>query len=102
VLRLLRYGHKPVQMRTRVKNSLQAPAYGAGSARRAQLLSRKGRERLSQLSMSEAMGRQRGEWLSPVEELDRRTKGVDEWLEPRAARDGRVERLRTQPPLSAS
>jgi transposase len=45
VLRLLRYRHKLVQMRTRVKNSLQALAYGAGSARRAPLLSRKGRER---------------------------------------------------------
>jgi transposase len=38
VLRLLRYRHKRVQMRTRVKNSLQALAYGAGSARRAQRL----------------------------------------------------------------
>src|SRR5215204_628900 len=59
VLRLLRYRHKLVRMRTRVKNSLRAPAYGAGSARRAQLLSRKGRGRFSQLPMSEAMGRQR-------------------------------------------
>ena len=99
VLRLLRYRHKLVQMRTRVKNSLQALAYGAGSARRAQLLSRKGRERFSQLPMGEAMGRQRGEWLSLIEELDRRIKGVDEWLEPQAARDGRVERLRTHPGL---
>jgi transposase len=61
VLRLLRYRHKLAQMRTRAKNSLQALAYGAGSARRAQLLSRKGRGRFSQLPMSEAMGRQRGE-----------------------------------------
>src|SRR5579885_1125571 len=38
VLRLFRYRHKLVQMRTRVKNSLQALAYGAGSARRARLL----------------------------------------------------------------
>ena len=36
VLRLLRYRHKLVQMRTRVKNSLQALAYGAGSPRQAQ------------------------------------------------------------------
>src|SRR5215210_2594704 len=99
VLRHLRYRHKLVQIRTRVKNSLQALAYGAGSARRAQLLSRRGRERFSQLPMSEVMDRQRGEWLPLVEELDRRIKGVDEWLEPHAARDGRVERLRTHPGL---
>jgi len=58
VLRLLRYRRKLVQMRTRVKNSLQALAHGAGWARRAQLLSRKGRERFPQLPMSEAMDRQ--------------------------------------------
>jgi transposase len=99
VLRLLRYRHKLVQMRTRAKNSLQALAYSAGSAKRAQLLSGKGRERLSLLPMSEAMDRQRGEWLSLVEELDRRIKGVDAWLERQARPDGRVERLRTHPGL---
>lgn len=99
VLRLLRYRHKLVQLRTRAKNSLQALAYSAGSAKRAQLLSGKGRERLSQLPMSAAMDRQRGEWLSLVEELDRRIKGVDEWLEQQARPDGRVERLRTHPGL---
>lgn len=55
VLRLLRYRHKLVQTRTRVKNSLPALAYGAGAGRRAQLLSREGRERFPQLPMSEAM-----------------------------------------------
>jgi transposase len=60
VLRLLRYRHKPVQMRTRAENSLRALAYGAGSPRRAHLLSRKGRERLLQLPMSAAMSRRRG------------------------------------------
>jgi transposase len=99
VLRLLRYRHKLVQLRTRAKNSLQALAYSAGSAKRAQLLSGKGRERLSQLPMSEAMDRQRCEWLSLVEEFDRRIKGVDEWLERQAQPDGRVERLRTHPGL---
>lgn len=97
VLRLLRYRHKLVQMRTRAKNSLQALAYGAGSARRAQLLSQKGRGRLLQLPMSAAMSRQRGEWLSLVEEFDRRIKSLDEWLEEQARHDERVARLRTQP-----
>lgn len=43
VLRLLRYRHKLVQMRKRAKNSLQALAFGAGSARRSRLLSREWR-----------------------------------------------------------
>jgi transposase len=97
VLRLLRYRHKLVQMRIRAKNSLQALAYGAGSPRRAHLLSQWGRERLLQLPMGAAMSRQRGEWLSLVEEFDRRIKGLDEWLGQRAAADERVARLRTQP-----
>jgi len=42
VLRLLRYRHKLVQMRTRAKNSLQALAFSAGSAGRSRLLSRGG------------------------------------------------------------
>jgi hypothetical protein len=57
VLRFLRYRHKLVQMRTRAKNSLQALAYGAGSPRRAHLLSQRGRERLLQLPMGGAMSR---------------------------------------------
>ena len=42
VLRLLRYRHRLVQMRTRCKNSLQALAYSAGSAKRATLRESKG------------------------------------------------------------
>jgi transposase len=48
VLRLLRYRHKLVQMRTRAKNSLQALAFSAGSSGRSKLLSREGRERFIQ------------------------------------------------------
>ena len=80
VLRLLRYRQKLVQMRTHAKNSLQALAYGAGSPRRAHLLSQRGRERLLQLPMGAAMSRQRDEWLSFVAEFDRRIKGLDECL----------------------
>jgi hypothetical protein len=34
--------------------------------------------------MSEAMGRQREEWLSLVDDLNRRIKGLDSWLDERA------------------
>ena len=97
VLRLLRYRHKLAQMRARAKNSLQALCYGAGSPRRAHLLSQRGRGRLLQLPMGAAMSRQRGGWLSLVEEFDRRIKGLDEWPGQRAEAGERVARLRTQP-----
>ena len=97
VLRLLRYRHKLVQMRTRAKNSLQALAFSAGSAGRSKLLSREGRARFLQLAMSEAMARQREEWLSLVDELNARIKSLDAWLEQQAKRDERVMRLQTHP-----
>lgn len=97
VLRLLRYRHKLVQMRTRAKNSLQALAFSAGSAGRSRLLSREGRECFLRLPMSEVMGRQRAEWLSLVDEFNARIKSVDAWLEQKAKRDERVLRLQTHP-----
>lgn len=97
VLRLLRYRHKLVQMRTRAKNSLQALAFSAGSSGRSRLLSREGRERFLRLEMSEAMGRQREGWLSLVDEFNARIKSLDSWLEQQAKRDERVLRLQTHP-----
>lgn len=97
VLRLLRYRHKLVQMRTRAKNSLQALAFSAGSSGRSRLLSREGREQFLRLEMSEAMGRQREEWLSLVDDLNARIKSLDSWLDERAKHDGRVMRLQTHP-----
>ena len=97
VLRLLRYRHKLVQMRTRAKNSLQALAFSAGSAGRSRLLSRAGREQFLRLEMSESMARQRAEWLSLVDEFSARIKSLDSWLAERANRDERVLRLQTHP-----
>jgi transposase len=97
VLRLLRYRHKLVQMRTRAKNSLQALAFSAGSSGRSRLSSREGRERFLQLPMSEAMARQREEWLSLVDEFNARIKSLDAWLDERAKADERVLRLQTHP-----
>ena len=90
MLRLLRYRHRLVQMRTMIKNSLQALAFSAGSATRAALFSQKGRERLMHLPMSVAMDRQRTEWLSLLEQLDERIKNLDKWLDQQAQADERV------------
>jgi transposase len=97
VLRLLRYRHKLVQVRTRAKNSLQALAFSAGSSGRSRLLSREGRQRFLQLPMTEVMARQREEWLSLVDVLNARIKSLDSWLDEQAKRDERVLRLQTHP-----
>lgn len=86
-----------MQVRTRAKNSLQALAFSAGSAGRSKLLSRQGRQQFLRLPVSEAMGRRRDGWLSLVDELNARIKGLDAWLEQQAKRDERVLRLQTHP-----
>jgi transposase len=97
ILRLLRYRHRLVQMRTKCKNSLQALAFSAGSAKRARLFSQKGRERFLELPMSAAMCRQRSEWLAFVAQFDERIKELDDWLTEQARQDERVLRLQTHP-----
>ncbi|HEX8129555.1 MAG TPA: IS110 family transposase [Pyrinomonadaceae bacterium] len=97
ILRLLRYRHRLVQMRTKCKNSLQALAFSAGSAKRATLFSQKGRASFLELPMSAAMARQRREWLAFVTEFDERIKELDGWLTEQARLDERVLRLQTHP-----
>jgi len=97
VLRLPRHRHKLVQIRTRAKNGLRALAFSAGSSGRSRLLSREGRAQFLRLEMSEAMTRQRGEWLPLADDLNRRIKSPDAWLDERAQADERVLRLQTHP-----
>jgi transposase len=47
--------------------------------------------------MTEAMSRQRTEWLSLLTELDRRVNNLDEWLKQKAQQDERVQRVQTHP-----
>jgi transposase len=97
VLRQLRYRHRLVQMRTRLYNSLQAIALSAGVSLKAKLRTSKGRERLSQLSLTPAFQQQRQEWLSLLNELNLRIERVEQELEPLAAADPRVQLVRTHP-----
>ena len=97
ILRMLRYRHKLVQMRTIVKNSLQALAMQSGLSLRAKLFTRAGLAQLQSVTMSPMMQYQRDQWLAALEPLNQRIVTTAAWLEQQAAADERIERLRTHP-----
>jgi transposase len=97
VLRRLRYRHRLVQMRTRMRNSLQSIAHGCGVSLGPALRSKRGQERLNALPLSPVLSQQRSGWLEIIAEFDRRIARVEEELEQLAAGDERVLRLRTHP-----
>jgi transposase len=97
VLRHLRYIHRLVQMRTRMRNSLQAITLGSGIVLKSKLRTRRGRENLPDLPLSPVLSQQRSGWSEMIEEVERRIAEVEGELEQAAAVDERVLRLRTHP-----
>jgi transposase len=92
ILRMLRYRHKLVKMRTIIKNSLQALSIQSGLSLRAKLFTRAGLEQLRTAKMSPVMQYQRDQWLQSLEPLNQRIVEADDWLEQQAAGDERIER----------
>lgn len=97
ILRMLRYRHKLVQMRTIIKNSLQALSIQSGLSLRARLFTGVGLDQLRSLSMSPVMQYQRDQWLVALESLNQHIVAATNWLGEQAAGDTRVQRLRTHP-----
>lgn len=97
VLRQLRYRHRLVQVRTKVYNAVHSIALAAGVSLRSKLRTKKGKQRLNELSLSRAHSLQREEWLSLIAELDTRIERVEKDLELAASSDERVKRVRTHP-----
>lgn len=97
VLRMLRYRHKLVKMRTTIKNSLQALSIQSGLSLRGKLFTRRGLEQLRTVMMTPVMGYQRDQWLQSLEPLNQRIAEAEDWLEQQAAGDQRMERLLTHP-----
>jgi transposase len=97
VLRRLRYRHRLVQMRTRMRNSLQAIALGSGVVLKSKLRTKRGCEKLNDLPLSPVLSQQRAGWLEMIAEVERRVTQIEEELKKVAAGDERVERLRTHP-----
>jgi transposase len=84
-------------LRTKAHNALQALALGAGVSLKAKLRTKQGKERLKALPLSPALKLQRQEWLDLIDELNTRIARVEKELEPLAAADQRVRRVRTHP-----
>ncbi len=97
VLRRIRYRHRLVQMRTRMRNSLQAIALGSGITLKSKLRTKRRRAKLNNLPLSPVLSQQRSDWLEMIEEVERRIAEVEQELEKAAAGDERVRRLRTHP-----
>jgi transposase len=97
ILRMLRYRHKLVKMRTSIKNSLHCLAIQSGLSRPAQLFTRSGLQQLQTVSMSAVMQQQRDQWLSLMEPLNQRIEAAEGWLKQQARGDARISRLRTHP-----
>jgi transposase len=97
ILRMLRYRHKLVKIRTISKNSLQALALQSGLSRRASLFTEAGLVQLRQAQMSSAMQQQREQWLQLLALLSQRITAVEDWLTTQTSGDQRLRRLRTHP-----
>ena len=63
ILRMLRYRHKLVKMRTIGKNSLQALALQSGLSLRTKLFTKAGKQELCKATMSPVMAQQREQWF---------------------------------------
>src|SRR5690349_6745333 len=97
VMRMLRYRHKLIKIRTMSKNSLQALALQAGVAKRSGLFTREGKQELDAALMSPAMQWQREHWLQLLQPLDQQVLEAMTWLKAQSKDDVCIARLRTHP-----
>jgi transposase len=97
VRQLVLHRHRLVQMRTRVKNQLQAIALNEGVGRKPGLWSRQGRAQFEALALPGWTERRRQDNLELLAELERRTDPLDQAVEQEAARRPEVARLMTHP-----
>jgi transposase len=99
ILRMLRYRHRLVKIRTISKNCLHALALQSGLSLKSQLFTQTGMQQLASLAMSPVMQCQREQWLQLLPILEQRISACEKWLSEQAAADPRVRRLRTHPGL---
>ncbi len=101
---LLEHRHQLVQLRTRVKNGLQAVALNYRLARRAKLWTARGMKELQALPLREGMARRRSDLLPLLAQLDTWIEELDQRLEREAEQRAAARLLMTHPgvgPLTA-
>jgi len=94
---LLVHRHRLVQMRTRVKNQLQAIAKNEGLQRNRRLWSQAGQAELLGLSLAPWADLRRSDLLSLLKELDRRIEPLDGKLKQQAEQGWETRLLMTHP-----
>ena len=97
VLQQLRYRQRLVKMRTMAMNMLLFMASSRGTSLRTQLGSKRGQERLAQLSLPQPLGQQRDELLGLLKELDQKIATVEAWLRQETKAEALVQLLQTHP-----
>lgn len=94
---LLWHRHRLVQMRTRVRNQLQAIALNAGLRRKKALWSRAGRKQLEALSLGPWSQRRRDDLLGLLDQFEPQIEELSAAIEREAEQREEVRRLRTHP-----
>ncbi len=94
VLEQLRFRHALVKHRTQVCNRLQALAHAAGLPKRG-IQTKRARTALMEANFTETQRFERDQLFEMLDDLSRRIKLIEGWLEEKAAGDKRVELLLT-------
>jgi transposase len=97
VRQLLWHRHRLVQMRTRVKNQLQAIALNEGVRRQHRLWSRQGRAQLESFALAPWTARRRQDLLQLLDQLTPPIAELSQAIEQEAQRRPEVQRLMTHP-----
>jgi transposase len=94
---LLWHRHRLVQMRTRIKNQLQAIALNEGVRRQHRLWSQAGRAQLESFALAPWAARRRHDLLQLLDQLTPRIAELSQAIEQEAERRPEVQRLMTHP-----
>ncbi len=94
---LLLHRHRLVQMRTRVKNQLQAIARNEGVCRRSALWTEKGQRELRAIPLAHWAKQRRTDLLALLPELDQRIEPLDQAVLKLASEKPEIRRLMTHP-----
>jgi transposase len=94
---LLWHRHRLVQMRTRVKNQLQALALNEGVQRKHRLWSKQGRAQLQSLTLAPWASQRRQDLLELLDSVNPKVDALNEAMQREAERRPGVQRLMTHP-----